>query len=123
MNIITKKYIKEKIKNVKLYAKLKFKSNSQALKLSTKRLDKRLDDANRFREQLREQQQAFLPKNEFIIQHTKLENQMDELKEDIKILRESKANLEGKASMASVYLSYVIASIALILTILRFFIH
>lgn len=122
MNIITKKYIKEKIKNVKLYAKLKFKGNSKALKLSANRLDKRLDDMNHYRELLKDQNSEFLSKNEFNIQHEKLEIMLNEAREDIKMLRENKANLEGKASMTSVWVSYLIGFSALAIAILRFFI-
>lgn len=122
MNIITKKYIKEKIKNVKLYSRLKFKGNSKALKLSANRLDKRLDDMNHYRELLKDQNSEFLSKNEFNIQHEKLEIMLNEAREDIKMLRENKANLEGKASMASVWVSYLIGFSALAIAILRFFI-
>ena len=43
--------------------------------------------------------------------------------EDIKILRESKANLEGKASMTSVYIAYAISFITLIISLFHSRLH
>ena len=76
-------------------------------------LEKRLDGMNEWRQERREQNAEFLPRTEYDIQHQKLVD-------DIRLLRESKATLEGKASQNSVIflggvsvISLVIAAIAL----------
>ena len=83
--------------------------------LATSLLDKRLDTMNEFRQALKDQQATFVSRSEFEILHQRII-------EDIRILREAKATTEGKASMASVYISYLIALIALAISIIRIFI-
>lgn len=75
-------------------------------------LDKRLETMNEFREALKDQNKTFIarPEHELIVA-------------DIRSLRESRATLEGKASMMSVIISYGISIISLFVAILALFLH
>jgi len=105
-------------------------------------LDKRLDSMNEFREALKDQTSKYLTKDEYILMHERVINDIkslqeqstkslsreeftnlhDKVNEDVRMLREHKSNLEGKASTSSVYIAYIAAAIAIILSILQFFI-
>jgi hypothetical protein len=84
----------------------------KATQLAAQNMDKRLEGMNELRGQLKDQAATFLTRNEFYIQHEKLES-------DIRMLRESKANLEGKASQASVNTATIIAIAGLSLSLLN----
>jgi hypothetical protein len=75
-------------------------------------LDKRLETMNEFREALKDQNKTFIarPEHELVVA-------------DIRSLRESRATLEGKASMMSVIISYGISIISLFVAILALFLH
>jgi len=90
-------------------------AKEKALDLAAQSLDKRLEVMNEFRDAMKDQQNKFVTREESVLIH-------DRLADDIRILRESKANMEGKASMTSVYISYAIAVIALAISIIRIFI-
>ena len=109
------KYIKGKIKAVKDMARQQFASVVDATKVALETNNKRLDGMNEFRQSLKDQNATFVTKSDHAILH-------DRLADDIRLLRESKATLEGKASMTSVYIAYAIALVSFLLTILKFFI-
>ena len=115
MGIAIEKYISQQIKAVKALMKSKYQTIEKSTDLATSLLDKRLDTMNEFRQALKDQQATFVSRSEFEILHQRII-------EDIRILREAKATTEGKASMASVYISYLIALIALAISIIRIFI-
>ena len=75
-------------------------------------MEKRLEGMNEFRNQLKDQNATFITKAEYSAHMNKLE-------EDIRMLRESKATLEGKASQTSVNIALGISIIGLILTVLN----
>ena len=110
-----KKYIKEKIRRVSEKAKLRYESIVVSTNLARENMERRLEGMNEFRQALKDSNDSFITRQEWQIQITKME-------EDIRMLREAKANTEGKASMTSVYVSYIIAAIALIISIIRIFI-
>jgi hypothetical protein len=74
-------------------------------------LEKRLEIMNKFREAMKDQSVTYIPRNEFVLLH-------DRVLEDIRILRESKATLEGKASTNSVVGVYIISIIGLLVAAL-----
>ena len=115
MGISKEKYIDKQVKFIKSLMKSKYQTIEKSTDLATSVLDKRLDSMNEFRQALKDQQSTFVAKSEFDIMHQRII-------EDIRMLREGKANLEGKASMTSVYISYAIALIALTISIIRIFI-
>ena len=82
--------------------------------VSAAMLEKRLESMNEFRLQLKDQAGTFFTRNEHSAYMTSVEK-------DLRILRESKATLEGKATSLSVNISTTIAIIGVILAILSFF--
>ena len=82
--------------------------------VSAAMLEKRLESMNEFRAQLKDQAGTFFTRNEHSTYMTSVEK-------DLRILRESKANLEGKATSLSVNISTTIAIIGVILAVLSFF--
>lgn len=81
------------------------------IKVAAAAMEKRLDAMNEIREQLRDQAATFMPRSEYNIHHEKLV-------EDVRDLRESKAQLEGKASQKSVNVTLVISIFGLILALI-----
>jgi DNA-binding MurR/RpiR family transcriptional regulator len=71
-------------------------------------LDKRLDGMNEFREQLKDQAGGFFTKPE----HEQFAKRIDE---DISSLKETRAELRGKASQNAVFLASVIGIIGIIM--------
>ena len=69
-------------------------------------LEKRLESMNEFRLQLKDQAGTFFTKNEH-------EVYMSSVEKDLRVLRESKANLEGKASQSSVNVALIISLLGL----------
>jgi len=114
-NIPLQKHFNKRLKAIYKYIDVKIESIDRSTNLAADALEKRLESMNEFRNSLKDQQSKFVTREEYALMH-------ERLVEDVKILREAKANFEGKASMASVYLSYVIAAIALAISIIRIFI-
>ena len=78
-------------------------------------MDKRLDAMNEFRGALRDQADQMMPRTEYTLKHEQLDAKID-------ALEKFRDQLEGKASQASVYWSYAIAAISIILTLVKFFV-
>ena len=97
--------------SLKEYFEVRLNAISTSTKLAAESLEKRLENMNEFRELVNDQQKTFLTKSEYDIHHGTLVN-------DIRVLRESKALLEGKASQNSVYLAYLISALGLIIAII-----
>ena len=85
-------------------------AHEKAAELANDILNARLASMNEIREQLRSQ------KTEFV---TRLEHEM--IVKDIRDLREFRAALQGKASLMSVYGSYILSVIAIIVSIIHLF--
>jgi len=77
-------------------------------------LDKRLESMNEFRLQLKDQASTFLSRAEYDINHKAIV-------EDIRILREYRATLDGKASTTSFYIALALSMAGLILGIVHLF--
>ena len=73
-------------------------------------MEKRLDGMNEFRDTLKDQGGTFLTKNEYCVFKESVEK-------DLRVLRESRAELSGKASQLSVNITLLLAIIGLILSI------
>ena len=82
--------------------------------VSAAMLEKRLESMNEFRLQLKDQAGTFFTRNEH-------EVYMASVEKDLRVLRESKAMLEGKATQTAVNISTVIAIIGVALALLSFF--
>jgi predicted sugar kinase len=75
--------------------------------VSAAMLEKRLESMNEFRLQLKDQAGTFYTKGEH-------EVYMSSVEKDLRMLRESKATLEGKASQTSVTVALIISGLGLI---------
>lgn len=100
--------------SLKEYFESRLCSIEQATKSAAAQMEKRLEGMNEFRDALKDQATKFLTKDEFNIQHIRVQD-------DVRMLRESKANLEGKASQTSVFIAYGIAVVSLIIAIISLF--
>jgi hypothetical protein len=102
--------------SLKEYIDLRFKMIDKSTDLALSSLNKRLDSMNEFRTTLKDQTNTFLTK----VEH---EAVMKNIDSDIRILRESKAQLEGKASQSSVYVGYAFTAVAILMAIISLFIR
>lgn len=82
-------------------------SIDKALTLAREQLETRLEGMNEFRQSLKDQATQFVTKAEhrFIL-------------DDIRELRESRAELRGKASQASVYIAWLLAVVSIFINLL-----
>jgi hypothetical protein len=85
-------------------------SLKEATSIAKNEMDKRLEGMNEFRNQLKDQSNTYFTKGEH-------EQFAKRIEEDIRSLRESRASLEGKASQNAVNVSYIIAVMALIISV------
>ena len=81
-------------------------------KLAAESLEKRLESMNEFRGAIVDQQKTFLSKSEYQIHHKTIED-------DIRILRESRALLEGKASQSQLNITFIIAIGGLLIALIN----
>ena len=91
----------------------KIAANEKAVDLASKTLSARLDLMNEFRSQLKDQSLTFFTRNEH-------QAYLEKTDADIRMLRESRAQLEGKASQKAVTLSLIIAVFGIVLAVASF---
>ena len=78
--------------------------------VSSAMLEKRLESMNEFRTQLKDQAGTFFTRNEHEVYMTSVDK-------DLRMLRESKATLEGKASQSSVNVALIISFVGIALAL------
>ena len=81
-------------------------TNEKILNLSREALDRRLNGMNEFREALKDQQMLFVGRKEY-----------DFTLADIRELRESRAELQGRASQSSVVWAYILSVLGIMLAL------
>ena len=81
----------------------------EATKLARENLEVRLESLNEWRQQSKDRERDFLARTEFDVRHEKV-------CEDVRSLRESRAELAGKASQKSVTLVTVLTVVGLLLS-------
>jgi hypothetical protein len=91
---------------LKEHIERRLESVEQATTLAARALEKRLEGMNEFREALKNQSATFVTRAELTVQVAKCES-------DIRMLREYKASLEGKASQLYVTITLVIALVSM----------
>ena len=102
--------------DIKTYVTLEDHFNSRICQIERSiastaiQLEKRLDSMNEFRAQLKDQATTLMPRSEMDIHFQSIDK-------DIRELRESKANLEGKASQTSVMIAFIISGLSLLLSL------
>jgi hypothetical protein len=100
--------------SLKEYFNYKIQNIEKATSLASASIDKRLESMNEFRSALKDQASKFLTKDEYGLTINRVEI-------DLRSLREDRARLEGKASMSSVYISYIIGLAGIIIGLLSIF--
>jgi hypothetical protein len=103
-----------KVTAVEKAAELKSKVVEVSTTLAAQNLEKRLDHMNEFREALSDQATTFITKSEYNIHNDIIIN-------DVRMLRESKSQLEGKASQSSVNIAYILSIISIIVALIAIF--
>jgi hypothetical protein len=91
------------------YVDEKLKALEQARIMAFSELERRLENMNEFRAQLNDQAKTFVTKNEHQIMFEHVTKHLDLINTDIRLLREFRALMEGKASQESVSKVAVIA--------------
>ena len=88
-------------------------AHEKALEIARREMERRLEGMNEFREQLNHQTATFLTRTEIGLMHEKIDN-------DITDLKKAKNIAEGKASVASVYVAWLLAILSLIVGLLGY---
>ena len=104
-------YVENKFINLTDLFETKITANEKAVELASKTLSARLDLMNEFRMQLKDQAATFFPR----VEHDIYIKSVDK---DIRELRESRAELAGKASQKAVTISVIIAVISTLISII-----
>jgi hypothetical protein len=105
-------YFDDKIEALTRCFTVKFDAMESARNLAKEAVEAKLLLMNELRGALNDQSSRMLTRAEYQLQH-------DRLIEDIRILRESKALLEGKATQASVNLAYLIGFTGLLISVIN----
>ena len=105
-----------RLQDIRLYYDAKFEDLEKSSLLVSASLEKRLDSMNEFRNALTDQANHFITRAEYAINH-------DRVVDDIKGLRESRAELQGKASQSAVNIATVIAIIGVLIAVAGFIIE
>jgi hypothetical protein len=108
--ISLREYFDNRFNELRQYMDIKFDSIEKSTCLAQDNLNTRLETMNEFRNSMKDQASHYITRTE----HESLIMKYDA---DIRVLRESQAEARGKASMNSVYISYVIAFISIIIGI------
>jgi hypothetical protein len=82
--------------------------------VSAAMLEKRLESMNEFRAQLKDQAGTFFTRNEHDAYGTSVEK-------DLRVFREFKANLEGKASQTAVNIALLVSVIGIVISLISAF--
>jgi hypothetical protein len=98
------------------FLEIKLNAIDTATRLASDAINVRLEGMNEFRNSLKDQNATMVSRVEFISVRSVFDA-------DIRMLRESKAALDGKASMASVLGSYAVAFVSLIVTVVIGVVH
>lgn len=108
--VTLKEFLSDKIDALEDKTNLKIKLNQIALDKFEDKLEIRLHGMNEMRGVIKDQIASAVTKKEIDVMNEKISS-------DLKMLREFVAELKGKASMSSVYFSYFVAVIGVIIAI------
>jgi len=109
-----KEYFDAALKNQEAKVDMIIKGQELALTLAKSEVDRRLEDMNNFREDMRKMQGQFLTREEYEGKHALIQQQVD----DLRIIA---AKIEGKASSWAVIGAYTISIIGIIIALLHLF--
>ena len=91
--------------SIKEYFEMRLAELEKARAEAQKALDHRLDGMNEIRDSLRDQRVTFMTRDEYNAKH-------EQIVQQIRTLELSKAQVDAKASMTSVYISYFFSALA-----------
>ena len=111
-----REHLEQRITDLHRIVEEKFAAHRIALELATENLNKELNHLNRLREAVVEQRNQFMPRTEIVLQ-------LEGIKSELAVLRKSKDQLEGKASMKSVMLVGLGTIISYMLTAVMLIVH
>lgn len=114
-DVTLKEYFDTRFNELKNYIDIKFSSIEKASCLAQENLNTRLESMNEFRDSLKDQTAQYITRAEYNLIVAKYDA-------DIRILRESSAELRGKASQQSVNIAYAISVVSIIIGILAVYI-
>jgi hypothetical protein len=97
----------------KEYLESRLRDSERAVELAWNQLEKRLEAMNAFRNQLKDQAGTFLTKESYDLKHALIQKQVDDL-------NVARAILDSKASSKSVYISYAISFIIIVIEVIKF---
>jgi hypothetical protein len=101
---------RETLESMREFFESKIQAIETATKIAYETMERRLEGMNEFRDTLRDQAGKFVTRSEIDVVREAIED-------DLRILRESKANLEGKASQGAVNVALLFSVIGLLLGI------
>ena len=107
-DVSLKEYFDSRFTELKNYMDVKFNSIEKSTCLAQDNLNARLENMNEFRNSLKDQTAQYITKAE-------LETIKARYDSDIRVLRETNAEVKGKATQNSVYIGYIIAFVGLII--------
>ncbi len=90
----------------------------ESTRLAKEVMDARLNSMNEFRSALSDQADDFLTRTEYTVQYQNLEQRFGRMDEDIRTLRESRAELQGKASQSQVNIALIVAIIGIAISVM-----
>ena len=127
-------YFEAQIKDLRRYYDSKLEGIEHGTSSTAQQLEKRLNGMNEFRESLKDSQARMVSRQEldFVLDKLNIINQqiancvtrdscavhMGRASDDIRILREAKAAIEGKASLNAFYVTLLISLIGLVLSLI-----
>jgi len=116
INDLKIRYMEKSMVHLKELFNSEIRSIDRATDIARVGMEKRLEGMNEFRQQLNDQAKEFITRPE-------LNAIRKEIEADIRILRESKATLEGKADQKAVNIAMAISLIGLIIGVIAIIIH
>lgn len=108
--VTIKEYLEKRIDELEKSIDRRFASADSQVKIASAALGERLNSMNEFRAQLKDQTALMLTRSESDAQHEKIDS-------DIRSLRESRSDIQGKASGISMIVAIVIAVLSILISI------
>lgn len=97
--------------SLKEHIEVRIRALEKATEIAASQMEKRLDGMNEFRQQLKDQEATYLTRTEYQTARGAVER-------DIRMLLDSKATLDGKASQQALNVATVISIAALVMALL-----
>jgi hypothetical protein len=118
-------HIEASIKALEKMLFLQHEVDREVVAIKNEQLEKRLDGMNEFRAALTDREASYLTRREHEISSGFTDERLSHIDSDLRVLRESKAELHGKASQSSMTITLILAVFSLCVSLLgillRFF--